>query len=263
MLILEFHSAAAAYDDHFASVTDQAIGPALDLIDHIVGTELLDICCGTGNLVSAARKRGANVTGVDFAPTMIEIASSKVPQAAFYVGDAEALQFESSNFDAAICSFGLWHLAAPDNALTEAARVLKPDGVYIYTTWLPPTKGWDLFDIVVGAINQHGSMDVDLPLAPPPFRFANETEAIRSLSAQGFKDIVFHEMAATWTGQSGQDALEMIYKSIVRMPILIDAQSPEAQEAIKNQIVENADAMRADGRIRMRWPYALVSARRG
>ena len=33
-----------------------------------------------------------------------------------------------------------------------------------------------MFKIVVDAISEHGSMEVDLPRAPPPFRFADQAE---------------------------------------------------------------------------------------
>ncbi len=253
---------AAAYDNHFASITAQAIEPALNLIGDIAGSNILDVCCGTGDLAAAALQRGAKVTGIDFAPTMIEIASQKAPKATFLTGDAEDLQFEDASFDSAICSFGLWHMAEPDKAIAEAVRVLKTNGTFVYTTWLPPKKGFDMFEIVVEAINEHGSMDVDLPSSPPPFRFADEAEADRALSAQGFKDIAYREMTATWTGKSGQEVLDMIYKSIVRTPMMIEAQSPSARDVIKKQIVDKSEAMRTNGTIKMRWPYSLVSAKR-
>jgi 2-polyprenyl-3-methyl-5-hydroxy-6-metoxy-1,4-benzoquinol methylase len=35
------------------------------------GVHILDIACGTGALAAAAAKRGANIIGIDFAPSMI------------------------------------------------------------------------------------------------------------------------------------------------------------------------------------------------
>jgi ubiquinone/menaquinone biosynthesis C-methylase UbiE len=152
---------ASAYDEHFAMIADQAIEPILDCVGDVARRDVLDICCGTGNLVRAVAARGGRVTGIDFAPTMIEIARSKVAGADFQVGDAEALQFPNQSFDVALCSFGLWHMSEPDMALEEPARVLKTDGVYAYTTWLPPQQGWDMFDLLMKAVQAHGTVAVE------------------------------------------------------------------------------------------------------
>ena len=52
---------ARFYDDHFASVTRQAIEPLLECFGNISGRRLIDICCGTGNLAEAAAQSGAQV----------------------------------------------------------------------------------------------------------------------------------------------------------------------------------------------------------
>jgi ubiquinone/menaquinone biosynthesis C-methylase UbiE len=253
---------AAAYDEHFAAVTDQAIEPILDTVGDVAKREVLDICCGTGNLAAAVAARGGRCTGVDFAPTMIEIARSKVAAADFQFGDAEALQFPNESFNVAMCSFGLWHMSEPDKALGEAARVLKKGGVYVYTTWLPPQQGWDMFDLLVKAVRAHGTMDVDLPPAPAPFRFADEAEAQRTLASLGFRNISLQKRMALWTGTTGEQLLALIYKAIVRAPMIIEAQAPEAREAIKRDIMSAVETMRVDGTITMRWPYLIASGRR-
>jgi ubiquinone/menaquinone biosynthesis C-methylase UbiE len=252
---------ASAYDEHFATIADQAINPILDTVGDVAALDVVDICCGTGNLAAAAAARGARVTGLDFTPTMIEIARSKVAGVNFEVGDAEALQFLDASFDVALCSFGLWHTAEPDRALAEAARVLKGGGVYVYTTWLPPQQGWDLFDLVVRAIQKHGTMDVDLPPAPPPFRFADESEARRALTMLSFVNVAFEKRMALWTGDSAEQVVSLISKSLVRAPMIIEAQAPQAREAIEQEIRAAAEAMRSKGAITMRWPYLLASAR--
>jgi hypothetical protein len=152
-------------------------------------------------------------------------------------------------------------MAEPDRAVAEAARALKNGGAYTYTTWLPPQQGWDMFDLVVKAIQKHGTMDVDLPPAPPPFRFADETEARRVLAAHGFQNISIQKNTALWTGTTGEQLLELIYKAIVRAPMMIEAQAPQARDAIRQEIKAKAEAMRTNGKITMRWPYLLVSAR--
>jgi len=252
---------ASAYDEHFAKIADQAIEPILNSVGDVARRDVLDICCGTGTLAGAFAARGGRVTGIDFAPTMIEIARSKVGGADFQVGDAEALPFPHQSFDVAVCSFGLWHMSEPDRALAEAARVLKKGGVYAYTTWLPPQQDWDMFDLLVKAVQAHGTMNVDLPRAPPPFRFADETEAQRTLIAHGFRNISVQKRMALWKGTTGEQLLALIYKAIVRAPMIIEAQSAEARDAIEEDIRSAAETMRIDGTITMRWPYLLAAAR--
>jgi len=251
---------ARFYDDHFAGVTRQAIEPILEGLGDVSRCRLIDICCGTGDLAEAAAQRGAQVTGVDFAEPMIEIARNRVPSAQFDVGDAEKLSFEDASFDAATCAFGLWHIGDPDSAISEAARVLQPGGIYSYTAWLPPDEGWDMMGLLMAAVNKHGTMDVDLPPAPPPFRFAQATEAEIALQASGFGSATFHKRISFWSGQTGDDLLDLLYKGIVRAPMLIDAQVPDAKQAILNDIKAGAEAYREGEVIKMRWPYLVVFA---
>ncbi len=248
---------ADAYDAHLASITRQAIQPCLSVIGQIAGLSILDMCCGTGEFAAVATQHGATVTGVDFAPTMIEIASKKVPQASFVTGDAEDLGLEDATFDGVICMFGLLHLARPDRAIAEAARVLKPGGIFVYTMW----KGGDLINIVVQAVNNHGSTD-NFPPSPPLAQFTDEAEMRPALSALGFSDIVFREAPAMWTGKNGQEVLDLVYRASVRLPMMIEAQPPAVRDAIRGQIVEQSEALRREGAISMSWPFAVVSAKR-
>ena len=251
---------ARFYDDHFAGVTRQAIEPLIEGLGDITGRRLIDICCGTGDLAEAAALSGALVTGLDFAEPMVEIAQARVPVAKFEVGDAEKLNFEDAGFDAATCAFGLWHLAEPDKAISEAARVLKPGGTYSYTTWLPPDQGWDMMDFLMTAINKHGSMDVSLPPAPSPFRFAQVADAEEALRNSGFSSATFEKRVAIWRGQTGEDLLDLLDKGIVRAPMLIDAQAPDAKQAIINDIKSGAETFRDHEGIKMRWPYLVARA---
>lgn len=248
------------YDDHFAGVTRQAIEPLLEGLGDVAGRRLIDVCCGTGDLAEAAARSGAQVTGVDFAEPMIEIARARVPIAKFEVGDAEKLDFEDTSFDAVTCAFGLWHIGDPDSAISEAARVLKPSGMYSYTAWLPPDEGWDMMGLLMTAINKHGTMDVDLPPAPPPFRFAQVAEAENALRASGFGAVTFEKKVAIWRGQTGDDLLDLLYKGIVRAPMLIEAQAPDAKQAIINAIRSGAEVFRDAEGITMRWPYLVARA---
>lgn len=97
-------------------------------------------------------------------------------------------------------------------------------------------------------------------MAPPTFRFADPAECRIVLGAIGFGDMVCTEEASVWKGPDGQAVLDLIYKGIVRTPMLIDAQPAAAAERIRAAIVKSAEAYRNGAMIELSWPYLLVTA---
>src|SRR5207302_5786133 len=120
---------------------------------------------------AAAAARSADVTGLDFSSAMIAEARRRHPAIEFSEGDAEALPFDASAFDAVVMNFGLLHLARPDTAIAEAHRVLRPGGRYALTVWAPPEQAVG-FGMTLRAIQEHGNPNVGLPEGPPFFRFS-------------------------------------------------------------------------------------------
>jgi demethylmenaquinone methyltransferase / 2-methoxy-6-polyprenyl-1,4-benzoquinol methylase len=92
------------------------------------GDRVLDACCGTGDLAIGARKRGAQVTGLDFSSKMLERARRKDGAVEWVQGDALALPFEDASFDAATVGFGVRNVADLETGLRELRRVLRPGG---------------------------------------------------------------------------------------------------------------------------------------
>ena len=205
---------APSYDAWIGTITRGAIGPLLDAARVARGTRLLDIACGPGYGAGLAAARGAEARGVDFAPSMVAEARRAYPGAAFDEGDAAALPYADAAFDAAICGFGLLHMADPDGAIAEAHRVLAPGGRYAFTVWAGPDRH-DFFALVLGAIQAHGRMDVDLPPAPPIFRFSDQDACERALAAAGFAEIAVETLPLAW--QEPGSVLEMIDRGTVRM----------------------------------------------
>jgi len=78
------------------------------------GSRVLEIGCGTGDLLAATKP--AVGVGIDFAPAILQIARSKYPQLQFYCLDAETitpadLRSVATTFDFIILSGGLSHLS--------------------------------------------------------------------------------------------------------------------------------------------------------
>ncbi len=89
---------------------------------------VLDVACGTGDMVVELMKHGCTVTGVDLSEEMMAIARKKAPGATYIAADAEHLPFPDETFDAVTCAFGVRNFVHLEQGLHEMLRVLKPGG---------------------------------------------------------------------------------------------------------------------------------------
>jgi ubiquinone/menaquinone biosynthesis C-methylase UbiE len=94
---------------------------------------VLDVGCGTGVLtrVIARREGVGSVVGVDLAPKLVHRArelAGALANVRYEVADAHSLPFGDASFDAVVFDSVLTHVPAPDEALAEAFRVLRPGG---------------------------------------------------------------------------------------------------------------------------------------
>lgn len=95
---------------------------------------VLDVGCGTGTLtlMIKAAQPGANVTGLDGDPQILEIARRKpyADQIQWDQGLASSLPYPDSTFDRVVTSLVIHHLVTDDKqrAFKEIHRVLKPQG---------------------------------------------------------------------------------------------------------------------------------------
>lgn len=113
---------------------------------------ILDAGCGTGYGAHRLRSRypAAHITGVDFAPSMLEIAGQATD--ACFAADIEKLPFDADNFDLWWSSLTIqW--CDVQTVFAEAARVLKPGGALALST-LGPGTFFELREAFSG-IDQH------------------------------------------------------------------------------------------------------------
>lgn len=92
---------------------------------------VLDVACGTGDMVVSLAERGCMVTGVDISEEMLAIAKRKLKSGKWIVADAEHLPFEDEAFDAVTCAFGVRNFVHLEQGLSEMLRVLKPGGAMV------------------------------------------------------------------------------------------------------------------------------------
>jgi demethylmenaquinone methyltransferase / 2-methoxy-6-polyprenyl-1,4-benzoquinol methylase len=144
-------AAAKAVREMFTS-----IAPRYDLLNHVLSLNIdrlwwwrtarcfdailkrpdarvLDLCCGTGDMTFALRRRaasGAKILGADFSHAMLQRASVKGSGTTLRWIEADALRlpFPDQHFDLVTSAFGFRNLADYDAGLGEIARVLHPGG---------------------------------------------------------------------------------------------------------------------------------------
>lgn len=126
------------------------------------GSEVLDLCCGTGDLALAFAQSGASVCGADFTLPMLQAAVVKGRKAKgasknnpgtsrnqpeislrWLQADAQALPFADGSFDAVTIAFGIRNVEDPQLGLSECQRVLRPSGRLAILEFFPiPNPIW-------------------------------------------------------------------------------------------------------------------------
>jgi demethylmenaquinone methyltransferase / 2-methoxy-6-polyprenyl-1,4-benzoquinol methylase len=159
------------------------------------GDDVLDACCGTGDLAIAASRAGGNVTGLDFSPAMLARARRKAPGLEWIEGDLLALPFADASFDSATVGFGVRNVEDLGGAIEELRRVLRPGGrlgVLEITRprglLAPFYRVW--FDGVVpllGKLLPGGSAYTYLPASVR--RFPGPQELAAMIESAGFRDV--------------------------------------------------------------------------
>ncbi|MGH9866509.1 MAG: bifunctional demethylmenaquinone methyltransferase/2-methoxy-6-polyprenyl-1,4-benzoquinol methylase UbiE, partial [Candidatus Acidiferrales bacterium] len=183
---------------------------------HRPGVRVLDLCCGTGDLLFALKREAANFRnevleppqrffGADFALPMLELAQtkSKGRRAGFLAADALALPFSDASFDLVTTAFGFRNLVNYEHGLREIARVLRPGGEVGILEFCEPKSGalaalykfyfTRILPRVGGAISGSGEAYSYLPQSVRKFPLPQVLQ--EWMEAAGFENVSFER----WT----------------------------------------------------------------
>lgn len=102
------------------------------------GTRVLDVGCGGGLLAEGLAREGAHVTGIDLAPSMIEVArlhaASEGLNIDYRVAGADSLMREPGAFDIVTCMEMLEHVPQPARLVATLAALVRPGGAVFIST---------------------------------------------------------------------------------------------------------------------------------
>lgn len=213
----DWDSFSARFDDTF--LEDPMY---LDVLEKMVNElaedgkrEILDLGCGTGNLIERILKEvpEARIAGVDPSEGMREICAERfvnMSNVTISEGDALAIPFPDSRFDHIVSSFALHHVPPhlKGECAREMARVLKPGGSLIHADPFcglagskeDPERCRDIIDKVVAKALfslEHGAYEMMIAeLYALPFVLREDGEYlvtveewIGALASAGFRDL--------------------------------------------------------------------------
>jgi len=104
------------------------------------GQRILDIACGNGLTSRRLASLGANVTAFDFSAELIKLATSRPnphSRITYHVIDAAdesaLLALGEHGFDSGLCNMALFDMADLEPLFRVLPRLLKPDGVFVFS----------------------------------------------------------------------------------------------------------------------------------
>ena len=222
------------------------------------GDTVLDLACGSGNATIPAAKAGAETTGLDLTPELLEAGRANAADAGVEIdwveGDAEQLPFENASFDAVLSVFGC--MFAPDHAKTasEIARVLEPGGRIAICAWTPEGNVGRFFMTVA----KH------MPPPPegfqPPILWGTEDHARELFGGTGV-DLEFERTSVEFVAPSMQDfydEYERALPPIVAAKALLEPQGK--WDPLRDEVVELYESMNVadDGSYRQPAEFLLI-----
>ena len=242
---------------NFAAVAERILEAGELVVDRAgvaPGKDVLDVACGTGNATIPAARAGARVTGLDFAPALLDIAREQAADAMveidFVEGDAQELPFGDASFDAVVSTFG--HMFAPDHAraAAEMKRVLRPGGAIAVACWTPE-----------GSIGRMSHTIAELvpppPGGQPPLLWGTE-EHVREL--WGEAEFERHEIV--WTDESPESYARFMLESfgpLLNAREVLADRAGELDEAFTEYL--RGENQADDGTLRFAGEYLLAVVR--
>ena len=138
-VLATFDTVAKAYDEvEFFKTSANNI---IDMVDLKAGDKVLDVACGTGNVILklASAFPKVDCTGVDIAQAMLDVAidtakSKSLHNTNFICQDIEQLN-GGAKYNLITCSYALFFLPNPIDTLKTLVNLLDKDGMLIFTSF--------------------------------------------------------------------------------------------------------------------------------
>jgi len=186
---------------------------ASDLATRIAGAmprDVLETAAGTGVLTTAMVSRlpaQTRIVATDLNQPMLDYASAKPSlcgRVTWQQADAQALPFDDATFDVVTSQFGMMFLPDKVKGYSEARRVLRPHGRFLFNVWDRISDN-QFAAVVTNALTELFPQDPPLFMARTPHGYHDSARIREELSAAGFQDISIETVDFTSKAKSARD----------------------------------------------------------
>jgi SAM-dependent methyltransferase len=246
---------AGAWDDLANSVLAPIHDDLVMRLAPQPGERWLDLATGTGAVALRAARAGAQVTGLDLAPALVQTARRRAADEGleidFDVGDAERLPYPDASFDVVSSAHGVVFAADHRAVAAELARVCRSGGRLGLSYWLP-NPGLAALMERTGYARPAG--------ADNPRRWADEGY-VRDLLGAHF-DLSFASGDCYWRAESGEASWELFTSSDGPAKTSVELLQDEDREALRHDWIAYFDDHREGDGVSVPRPYRLITGLR-
>ena len=163
------------------------------------GDRVLDLACGTGDILFRESSRARYAVGLDLTHRMLQLAAAKPERARtpLVTGDMLALPFRGATFDVVTVGYGLRNVPDIEQAIDEIRRVLDAGGRFLSLDFNRPTRpilraAYLAYLTVVGSVLGvvlHGDPDTYRYIPESIRNYPGAGGVARLLEQRGFIDV--------------------------------------------------------------------------
>jgi ubiquinone/menaquinone biosynthesis C-methylase UbiE len=188
-VVAEYARAAEHYDEKWAFYVEATTRETLRRLPMTSGARVLDVGCGTGELMRRLRAKypHAVLAGLDPVAEMLAVARDKLSgNEDLRTGYADALPWGAGTFDVVVSCNMFHYISHPVEALREMGRVLRPGGSLVLTDWCDDYLACRVCNLYLRLTNRAF------------YKTYRQAECRELLHAAGYRDLTIERYKISW-----------------------------------------------------------------